>query len=25
MLPDDLPEDMPSFMARFGTDEQCRE
>src|SRR5690349_7383945 len=25
MLPDDLPEDMPSFMAQFGTDEQCRE
>ena len=25
MLPDDLPEDMPSFLARFGTDEQCRE
>jgi transposase-like protein len=25
MLPDDLPEDMPSFPARFGTDEQCRE
>src|SRR3954469_3997756 len=25
MLPDDLPEDMPSFVARFGTDEQCRE
>jgi transposase-like protein len=24
-LPDDLPEDMPSFLARFGTDEQCRE
>src|ERR687884_2197671 len=24
MLPDDLPEDMPSFLARFGTDEQCR-
>src|SRR5436853_3386879 len=25
MLPDDLPEDMPSCLARFGTDEQCRE
>jgi transposase-like protein len=25
MLPDDLPEDMPSFLARFGTHEQCRE
>src|SRR3954449_4131586 len=25
MLPDDLPEDMPSFLARFGTDEQCRD
>src|SRR3569623_1728012 len=25
MLPDDLPEDMPSFLARLGTDEQCRE
>src|SRR5881394_3541005 len=25
MLPDDLPEDMPSFLARFGSDEQCRE
>jgi transposase-like protein len=25
MLPDDLPEHMPSFLARFGTDEQCRE
>src|SRR5437764_11687586 len=25
MLPDDLPEDMPSFLARFGTDERCRE
>ena len=25
MLPDDLPEDMPSFVSRFGTDEQCRE
>src|SRR3954466_9846008 len=25
MLLDNLPEDMPSFVARFGTDEQCRE
>src|SRR3954447_710562 len=25
MLPDDLPEDMPSFLVRFGTDGQCRE
>jgi hypothetical protein len=25
MLIDDLPEDMPSFLARFGSDEQCRE
>src|SRR3954454_14043211 len=25
MLPDDMPEDMPSFLARFSTDEQCRE
>jgi transposase-like protein len=25
MLPDDLPEDVPSFLARFGSDEQCRE
>src|SRR5690348_3311990 len=25
MLPDDLPEDMPSFLAQFGADEQCRE
>src|SRR4051794_33107785 len=25
MLPDGLPKDMPSFLARFGTDEQCRE
>src|SRR4051794_1962869 len=25
VLPDDLPEDMPAFLARFGTDEQCRE
>src|SRR3954466_14204566 len=25
MLTDDLPEDMPSFLARFGSDGQCRE
>ena len=25
MLPRDLPADLPSFLARFGTDEQCRE
>src|SRR3954465_6861659 len=25
MLPDDLPEDMTSFLARFGSDGQCRE
>ena len=25
MIPDDLPKDMPSFLARFGTDQQCRE
>jgi transposase-like protein len=25
MLPHDLPGDLPSFLARFGTDEQCRE
>ena len=25
MLPTDLPTDMPSFQARFGTDEQCRD
>jgi len=25
MLPNDLPEDMPSFLVRFGTHEQCRE
>jgi transposase-like protein len=25
MLPQDLPGDLPSFLARFGTDEQCRE
>jgi transposase-like protein len=24
MLPTDLPKDLPSFLARFGTDEQCR-
>ena len=24
MLPSDLPDDLPSFLARFGTDEQCR-
>jgi transposase-like protein len=24
MLPSDLPDDLPSFMERFGTDEQCR-
>src|SRR4051812_12526532 len=24
MIPDDLPQDMPSFIARFGSDEQCR-
>src|SRR5512132_2810306 len=24
MLPRDLPDDLPSFLARFGTDEQCR-
>lgn len=24
MLPKDLPEDLPSFVARFGTDRQCR-
>jgi transposase-like protein len=24
MLPRDLPTDLPSFLARFGTDEQCR-
>jgi transposase-like protein len=24
MLPTDLPQDLPSFLARFGTDEQCR-
>jgi transposase-like protein len=25
MLPTDLPSDLPSFQARFGTDEQCRD
>ena len=25
MIPDDLSKDMPSFLARFGTDQQCRE
>lgn len=25
MLPEDLPRDLPTFLARFGTDEQCRE
>src|SRR3954464_5849989 len=25
MLPADLPTDLPSFQARFGTDEQCRD
>jgi transposase-like protein len=24
MLPSDLPDDLPSFLKRFGTDEQCR-
>jgi hypothetical protein len=24
MLPDDLPEDLMAFNARFGSDEQCR-
>ena len=24
MLPDELPRDLPSFLARFGTDAQCR-
>jgi hypothetical protein len=24
MLPTDLPQDLPSFLKRFGTDEQCR-
>jgi transposase-like protein len=25
MLPDDLPQDLPTFIARFGTDAQCRD
>jgi hypothetical protein len=25
MLPEDLPADLPSFVARFGSDEQCRD
>ena len=25
MIPDDLPKDMPAFIARFGSGEQCRE
>jgi Transposase zinc-ribbon domain len=25
MLPNDLPKDLPTFIARFGTDEQCRD
>jgi hypothetical protein len=25
MFPADLPTDLPSFQARFGTDEQCRD
>ncbi|MBL8592530.1 MAG: IS1595 family transposase [Devosia sp.] len=25
MLPDDLPHDLPTFIARFGTDEACRD
>ncbi len=25
MIPDDLPRDLPTFIARFGTDEQCRD
>lgn len=25
MIPDDLPKDMPAFIARFGSDEQCRD
>ena len=25
MLPNDLPRDLPTFIARFGTDEQCRD
>jgi hypothetical protein len=25
MLPDDLPQDLPTFIKRFGTDEACRD
>src|SRR5215213_11772306 len=25
MILDDLPKDLPTFMARFGTDQQCRD
>jgi len=25
MLPDDLPQDLPTFIARFGTDDACRD
>ena len=25
MIPDDLPKDMPAFIAQFGSDEQCRD
>src|SRR5215207_2304391 len=25
MLPDDLPQDLPTFITRFGSDEQCRD
>jgi Transposase zinc-ribbon domain len=25
MIPDDLPKDLPTFMARFGSDEKCRD
>ena len=25
MIPDELPDDMPTFMTRFGADHQCRE
>ena len=25
MLPDDLPQDLPTFITRFGTDEACRD
>ena len=25
MIPDDLPEDLPTFMAQLGTDQQCRD